>query len=117
MSPVIMKGIWEDRKADHEFHGRLRSEHIYALQCASHRPHGLCCALLAQSVTVAACQNQEAHLHMQRHSGFPVLLSTSAVYFAVHSLSAKSPVVLLMLNLCRLCWPCKVMQRGCRFHV
>lgn len=26
MSPVIMAGVWEDRKADHAFHGRLRSE-------------------------------------------------------------------------------------------
>lgn len=25
MSPVIMAGSWEDRKADHDFHGRLRS--------------------------------------------------------------------------------------------
>ena len=27
MSPVIMTGVWEDRKADHDFHGRLRSDH------------------------------------------------------------------------------------------
>ncbi|KAL3145404.1 hypothetical protein ABBQ38_001651 [Trebouxia sp. C0009 RCD-2024] len=25
MSPVIMAGVWEDRKADHAFHGRLRA--------------------------------------------------------------------------------------------
>ena len=24
MSPVIMTGLWEDRKADHDFRGRLR---------------------------------------------------------------------------------------------
>lgn len=26
MSPVIMTGVWEDRKADHDLRGRLRSE-------------------------------------------------------------------------------------------
>lgn len=30
MSPVIMTGVWEDRKADHDFRSRLRSEQTAA---------------------------------------------------------------------------------------
>ena len=52
MSPVIMRGVWEDRKADHDFRGRLRSDHtapynalhILDMDCASHHSHGLCCS-------------------------------------------------------------------------
>ena len=54
MSPVIMSGVWEDRKADHDFCGRLRSGHtgdvpynvlcIVDMDCAPHFQHGLFCS-------------------------------------------------------------------------
>ena len=30
MAPVIMAGVWEERKADHDLKGRIRSVHLHA---------------------------------------------------------------------------------------
>lgn len=93
MSPVIMKGMWEDRKADHEFHGRLRSEHIHFAVCFHiiHTDYAAC-----PSHTL--CFRDQLQ-HLSAHSTYTaqlLLLSISAVHIGVHSILAKLLVVLLM---------------------
>ena len=51
MSPVIMTGVWEDRKADHDLHGRLRSvpSNQFVVSCLLHAANFACARLLALS--------------------------------------------------------------------